>query len=75
MVKDWFRSRSGVAAYLRVSRMTLSRWEKIVPLPLRFGASHIIGIEVDEVNAWYQKLRKKHRPYNDYQKKRITAAM
>lgn len=58
----WFRTRSEIAAYLRISRMTLSRWEKIVPLPLEFGASHIGRMEDTTVNAWYKKLQEKYTP-------------
>ena len=69
----WFRNRSEIAEYLKISRMTLNRWEKIVRLPLEFGACHVGRMDVDEINAWYQKLRRKHRPYHDYLKNRITA--
>jgi len=57
----WFRNRSEIAEYLRISRMTLSRWEKIVPIPLGFGQCHIGRIEEDEVRAWFRKLRDKYR--------------
>ena len=68
----WFRNREEIAEYLRISRMTLSRWEKIVPLPLSFGRCHVGRIESGEINAWYNKLREKYRPYNSWSKGKIT---
>lgn len=70
MLAKYFGSRSGIAAYLGITRMTLNRWEKKVPLvngTLRGSAFHI---DKSDVDVWYDKLRKIFRPYNAWQKDR-----
>lgn len=50
--------RQGIADFLRISRMTLNRWEKILPLPNHHLGCHIYWIEKSEVKAWVHRLRK-----------------
>lgn len=58
----YFRNRAEIADYLRISRMTLNRWEKIVPLVKGTLRSNAFHLDESDVNAWYHKLRKKYKP-------------
>lgn len=58
----FFNTRAQVAEYLRISRMTLSRWEKIVPIVERWPRTHMPSMDSDDIDAWYRKLREKYRP-------------
>ncbi len=55
-----FYSRQEVALYLCITRMTLHRWEKLVPLASPKG-SHIRKIRRDEIDAWHVKVIKHPR--------------
>lgn len=71
---EYLFNRSEVAQYLGVSRMTLSRWEKHVPLvkgTLRANAFHLDGSDVD---AWYRKLKEKYHPRQPYLGRRQARA-
>lgn len=68
MSRKYFSSRAGIAAYLGIARMTLSRWEKklsLVPGTLR---GHTFHLDESDVNKWYKELREKFRPYNAWEK-------
>lgn len=62
-----FATREAVAQHLGISRMTLYRWAKIVPLTSYMGKH--IWLDTDEVDAWRKKVRaEEHRLFM----KRIT---
>lgn len=60
-MKTVFCDRSAIAEYLRISRMTLYRYEKILPLTNRFKGSHIKRewLTMSEVDQWKKELRQK----------------
>ncbi|MBA7486813.1 hypothetical protein ES707_22374 [subsurface metagenome] len=51
-----------VAEYLKVSRMTLSRWEKILPIPWTnsLGVKYDSCISVTTLDKWVNELLGKH---------------
>jgi len=63
----WYRTRSDIAKYLGISRMTLNRWEKILPLVKGTLRHHAFHLDKSDVKAWYEKLRDKYRPYQSYE--------
>lgn len=58
----YFRNRSEIADYLRISRMTLNRWEKIFPLVKGTLRSNAFHLDKSDVDAWYLELEKKYKP-------------
>ncbi len=53
--KYWLYTRQDIADYLRISRMTLSRWEKLVPLHDQKGV-HIRDIRRTDADEWQIKV-------------------
>lgn len=64
----WFRTRSEIAEHLGVSRMTLNRWEKILPLVRGTLRGHTFHLDKSDIKVWYGKLRDKYRPYQSYER-------
>lgn len=58
-ISTYFHTRTDVANYLRISRMSLHRYEKIHPLTARFKGSHLFGINKDMIDRWKKELREK----------------
>ena len=72
----WFRTRSEIAEYLGISRTTLNRWEKILPLVKGTLRGHTFNLDKSDVTTWYNKLRDKYRPYQSYERsKRLEKAV
>lgn len=68
----YFGSRTGIAAYLGITRMTLNRWEKKLPLVNGTLRGHTFNLDKSDVDAWYNKLRGIFRPYNVWNKDKLT---
>jgi DNA-binding XRE family transcriptional regulator len=58
-------TRTDVARYLGISRMTLYRYEKLLALPATPGATHIWMIDATRIDDWYNELVRQH-PYIEY---------
>ena len=55
------RNRSAVAEYLNITRMTLWRWEKLLPIPNdRRWSNQIWNIETTVIDKWKTDLLKKY---------------
>lgn len=62
-----FSTREAIARYLGITRMTLYRWSKVIPLTTYAGRH--VWLDSNEVNAWHKKVRaEEHRLFM----KRIT---
>ncbi len=59
MAKDFFRTRTEIAAHFGVTRMTLYRWEKLVPLTHYKGAH--VWKSLAEIKQWRDKVWKEDR--------------
>lgn len=57
-----FYTRTQVAAYLKISRMTLYRMEKTVRLT-EWKGSHLLGITSETVDDWHLRFRKQFKGY------------
>lgn len=57
------RGRQAIADYFKVSRMTLYRWEKILPLPTEGFHLHYydISIDISVLKSWVEDLDEKIR--------------
>ncbi|MBA7646928.1 hypothetical protein ES703_54696 [subsurface metagenome] len=55
--------KTAVAQYLGVSRMTLHRWERVIPLPGKFGVwgTFYSKRRSPDVDAWLVKVKHKLR--------------
>lgn len=62
MSQDKFYTRAQVADYLKISRMTLSRWEKRVPLPIDRLGYPVQYPTKRTVRKWFDKLMDHYRP-------------
>jgi len=60
MSLERYYTREEVAEHLRVTRMTLSRWEKIVPLPCDYMGCRLKPMSIEMINTWHKKVREKH---------------
>jgi len=63
---EYFRDRQEVADFLKVSRMTIHRWEKIERLNEPVGWGHTRSISKDRVLEWFKTVRKKGNTRNLY---------
>jgi len=59
-------SREEVAKFLRVTRMTLSRWEKAIPLPRDYMGCRLKMMSEKEILAWHEKLSNKINMKQDF---------
>lgn len=63
---DLFFTRDGIAHYLEITRMTLSRWEKSLPLPNQGKSWRLRTLTKNELDTWKRKL---HLIFHDQRKK------
>lgn len=60
MSLERYWTRQEVAVFLRVTRMTLSRWENILPLPGAHKGFRLGRMSEEDILSWHNKLDKKY---------------
>lgn len=65
-----FYSRQEVADYFKVTRMTIYRWEKIVPLH-GYGHQHLKSIYRSDIDQWYIDVHRSPRYRRAHQKRKV----